>query len=410
MRFQGCRVPGPVARYQPRPAGPPTTTGYQYISPPPGFGYPDGWVLRLEREVDYHNNDYVPTPTSFRHCDAQTDAVAVGRHAAWIRVANVTTPNSPVHGVAHASSSFRATAVEFQPSHTPNSGALAATTTIRRATAPALPSVLPSTALVDASLAANSIPRGTLVANDAEWTRVQQRETSQFEPSKMALAKRTAGLIEWPVTEEERAQRIHDGVSANYHGDTSIARNRGIAGLTAHRNCAFWTTGLPPRSAVISPPESREDAMGAGANTRTSAASVVFFDFAAAWKFWNTYRHAGFIIAGYRARVVFNRVGVVENRPAPANATRVIEVRGPRDVVSEQYLIRVFEEYISFDLDEVILLNEGAKARTLGVHFGSWRTQAKSAMRMIGDRFWRFPGVRCCYGIDLCGQIWRRFG
>lgn len=221
---------------------------------------------------------------------------------------------------------------------------------------------------------------------------------------------------------EQRTAATRNGQSANYEGDPTIRRNQGVTNLPNHLNHAFWITGLPPDvttrqlcgsirgfgrvyATVINPPEDTIKATGSGENTRTSAAKLAFFDLPAAQAFYQAYGAFGWRVGGYSAKVMFNRIGMQRDETAPEDASRVIVLRGPKNIVNYRYLAQMFGEKIAFDVDVFVIRWEDEHDREAEFHFGSWRAQAEAAVKMLRMEKEMFPGVRYRYGFDPCAGV-----
>lgn len=218
-------------------------------------------------------------------------------------------------------------------------------------------------------------------------------------------------MRERPTYEVIRS-RIAAGVSPNYRGDHTLARNR-PANIPAEQNCSVWITNLPPDltthdllssitdtgriwASVITPPTRQHG---------TAAAKITFFTAVAAQIFLaraNGPGQPGFIVKGYRARVQPDRNAVAE-APAPASHTRVISIAGPKEVVTVENLTRFFSEQFVYELDEIVPLVTGKVINILEFYFGSYRCQAQWAWRNIReDPLFQEQGVRVKFERDPC--------
>ena len=136
------------------------------------------------------------------------------------------------------------------------------------------------------------------------------------------------------------------------------------------------------------------------------AAKISFFAREAAAKFYNNTR-GGFSVGGHhRAIVVWNRVLVAEHVGGRWDeASRVVIVRGPREVVSRETVTNIIHREIRlYDLAMVCetvypALVDGFVE--LEMHFSSFRAQAQSA-HIVLNRALRRKGVKISYGVDPC--------
>ncbi|KAJ0164270.1 hypothetical protein CTA2_1382 [Colletotrichum tanaceti] len=217
-----------------------------------------------------------------------------------------------------------------------------------------------------------------------------------------------------PDFDSQRELKRRLGISPNYAGDASIARNQSAA-IPDSENVAFWITNLPPRvthnqllgqirgigriwACVISPP--------AGDHV-TSAAKVVFFELAAAQKFL---AHCSdpqrrLIVGGYVARVCLNRTKKAEEN-VEGNHSRVVIIQGNPSFVNPATLLQHFSKNFEYDIDEIITHVLNSQMGHVEVRFGSWRSQAETSRQCIkamyppgGDLS---PVWSLRYGIDPC--------
>ena len=272
---------------------------------------------------------------------------------------------------------------------------------------PILPPSAPVTPLVLAAPVAPATPIAqmtALLARDATLD-------SDFEPTRMQ--QEAMGLVHPRTTQDVETLRAN-GSSINYQGNASLPANMS-ADIPDHANCGFWLTGLPPLTTcamvlaavrdigrvfcvVVNPPERRK-------NIPTSAAKIVFFELAAAQRFWAWYGpgRTPFIVGGYRATIERNRTRVAESQE-PSFCSRVLVVAGPADVVTVAGLLQLFDRKIVYQIDG-ILVGEvqfwpTGPTRTIEVRFGSFRYQAQTAYGMLKGQ----PGLRVAYGRDPCDR------
>ncbi|KAK4040355.1 hypothetical protein C8A01DRAFT_35593, partial [Parachaetomium inaequale] len=217
-------------------------------------------------------------------------------------------------------------------------------------------------------------------------------------------------------------------MSANYRGDAAVASNRS-ADIPEEENCSVWMEGLPRNVTTY-------QLLGAIRNIGrvwqthtvrpsghhvTAAAKVTFFTAAAA-QLMIARSRGGIRVQGYLATVLYNRTRVAE--PAePADHTRVLTflerannragfvvdnlrararpdhnpvaeggdsgdpsvVAGPREIVTEQYMVAYFSRRFEYKLDQIDPLVLGRSINVLEFRFGSYRCQAQWAWRNIRD-------------------------
>ncbi|GJC80485.1 hypothetical protein ColLi_03323 [Colletotrichum liriopes] len=217
-----------------------------------------------------------------------------------------------------------------------------------------------------------------------------------------------------PDFDSQRELKAQLGISPNYAGDATIARNRS-APIPDSQNVAFWITNLPPTvtcnqllgqirgmgrvwACVISPPTKHHV---------TSAAKVVFFELAAAQKFYAhcTNPQRRLIVGGYVAHVCLNRTKKAEE-DVGGNHSRVVTIMGNPSFVNPRTLLRWFINHFEYEIDEIITHALNKEMGHLEIRFGSWRSQAEACRQAIkavfppgGDQspVWVFR-----YGTDPC--------
>ncbi|KZL81730.1 f-box domain-containing protein [Colletotrichum incanum] len=217
-----------------------------------------------------------------------------------------------------------------------------------------------------------------------------------------------------PEFDSQRELKAQLGISPNYAGDATIARNQS-APIPDSQNVAFWITNLPPKvncnqllgqirgmgrvwACVISPPTEHHV---------TSAAKVVFFELAAAQKFYAhcTNPQRRLIVGGYVAHVCLNRTKKAEE-DVGGNHSRVVIIMGNPSFVNPRTLLRWFNTHFEYEIDEVITHVLNKEMGHIEIRFGSWRSQAEACRQAIkavyppgGDQspIWVFR-----YGTDPC--------
>jgi hypothetical protein len=212
------------------------------------------------------------------------------------------------------------------------------------------------------------------------------------------------------------------GVSYNYRGDLTNPKNLS-ADIPDSNNCSFWIRQLPSTSTVssllaavrgigrvyctvITPPNPLR-------GFSTAAAKLVFFELAAARRFWDRYGSGGrlsmpFVVGGGRPAIVErNRTKVAESEH-PRHFSRVVRVSGPEELLNVDEMLAEFAAKFSFQIDDIFVTTEHRSSTdgpqqvyyTIEFRFGSFRCQAQSAHHMISRR----PGLSVQYGRDPCDQ------
>lgn len=255
------------------------------------------------------------------------------------------------------------------------------------------------------------------------------RPQHPFKPMNMKLDPDAAKR---PLTEEEKRYRDEHGISHNYKGDSRNPSNES-ANIPDDENCSVWITLLPPDCtykdllgavavhrpgqvffSVISPPKEPTDAREARlASSRTCAAKIVFYKAAAARHLIHVSGRGEFVVRGFRARVIANKIKVA---PQPDNGiftSRVVWITGPPRVVNEEYLTELFEGYFRWDTEEILVRvepDEGEEdskkkasgERTIEWRFAAYHCQAGSALPTINSYC---TEATPCYAPDPCAQV-----
>ncbi|KAK0722058.1 hypothetical protein B0T26DRAFT_701176 [Lasiosphaeria miniovina] len=246
------------------------------------------------------------------------------------------------------------------------------------------------------------------------------------------------------LSSQEALGMMIQGFSPRYKGDPLLERNRSAA-IPPDANCSLFVIGLAPDLTTrdllaairdtgrvyathINPPEmSRGHA--------TSAAKIIFFERAAAERFYNRFAADGFLPGNtgalsttipttndpntlpttasapfYSGRVVWNRIRSAET-DAGGCKSRVLLISGPAALVSEPVLHAYFSSKMEYQVDEVRHLGFADMGDQSGGHralvefrFGSYRCQAEAA-RMALSREFKEYGVVCEFGRDPCDRI-----
>lgn len=261
--------------------------------------------------------------------------------------------------------------------------------------APALPLPLP---LPRAPAPAPAPPRGANSRPQGFRHTAGQRQQNQgFRPMNSKLDPEAKNR---PLTKEEVEYRKALGISPNYRGEATNPQNIS-ANIPDDENCSLWLTNLPPHCSYrdllaavarhqpgriyatsISPPDAESD--HTLPSHRTSAAKMAFYRPEEATRLLQLCSMGLLKVQGYRVRAVRNRVKVPANL-GKDNTSRCLVIWGPRALVNEIQLTRLFNTFFTFDTDEVILRHEGENVRCLEWRFGSFRAQAESAEKMLTD-------------------------
>jgi hypothetical protein len=238
----------------------------------------------------------------------------------------------------------------------------------------------------------------------------RQLQIAPFRPSSM-IREEVRVRRENP-TPQDIARRVAAGVSANYKGDYTLARNR-PADIPEHENCSVFVTGLPGDvttnqllsairdtgriwASVINPPV---------AGHGTAAAKITFFTPAAAQTFLaraNGQGQPGFVVGGCMTLVRPDR-----NRVPAANEldghTRCLTIAGPRAIVNQAFFDAYFSERFKYETADIDVLVAGRVLNVIEWQFGSYRCQAQWAWRSIReDEFLQNLGVRVNFERDPC--------
>ncbi|KAK2038474.1 hypothetical protein LZ31DRAFT_635381 [Colletotrichum somersetense] len=194
-----------------------------------------------------------------------------------------------------------------------------------------------------------------------------------------------------PDLDSQRELKARLGISPNYAGDATILRNQS-APIPDSQNVAFWITNLPPNvthsqllgqihgmgriwACVISPPTG---------DHVTAAAKLVFFELAAAQKF---YAHCSnprrrLIVGGHVAHVCLNRTKKAEE-DVGGNRSRVVIIMGDPSFVNPSTLLQWFRNHFEYDIDEIVTHALNKEMGHIEIRFGSWRSQAESCRQAI---------------------------
>jgi hypothetical protein len=211
-------------------------------------------------------------------------------------------------------------------------------------------------------------------------------------------------------TAADIARRVTAGVSPSYRGDYTWALNQ-LADIPAEQNCSVWVTNVPPNvttnmllgvivetgrvwASVISPPTRKFG---------TAAAKITFFTPGAALKFLRRANSPrGFVVDSLRARAVPDRNPVAEPSDLEDHS-RVISIRGSKDLINEELLTAYFAQRFQYQIDEVVTLVRGKCINVLESRFGSYRCQAQWAFANLqADERFVSQDVWVKFRRDLC--------
>ena len=216
-----------------------------------------------------------------------------------------------------------------------------------------------------------------------------------------------------PLDDENAAyQRMLAGFSPNYRGNIALARNRSAA-IPPTENCSLFVTGLPPSITVrqllaavrdtgrvyathLNGPEPHK-------GHPTCAAKLVFFERAAAERFYDRHVQAGLRVDGYPGyvgKVVWNRIKTAAP-DLPRHYTRVLMISGPAALADPEFLTGYFRSKLEFEVDEVFDRGAAGDRRLVEYRFGSFRCQAEAA-KMALSREMGELGVQIWFGPDPC--------
>lgn len=205
-------------------------------------------------------------------------------------------------------------------------------------------------------------------------------------------------------------EKIQKGFSPNYKGNIRIPRNRS-AEIAPEENCSVFVVGLPAR---LDTHELLSHVRGVGRvyathiNTPepdrghyTCAAKIIFFERAAAERFYLKCQLRGFIVRGHPARVLWNRIRTAEQQDYNWRVkSRVLIVSGPREFVNENALTAYFRTKFEFQVDAVITHTKGTDTALVEYRFGSYRCQAEAAKMALSREHGLL--VKTWFGRDPC--------
>lgn len=213
-----------------------------------------------------------------------------------------------------------------------------------------------------------------------------------------------------PLSPEEIAFRIDNGISLNYHGNQVNPRNIS-ANIPDKENCAVWITNLPATCTIrdllqalmqirpgrvwashINPPEEGRH--------RHAAAKIIFYHPSEAKRFLDLSISPGIVIEGRRLCVIYNKQRVAAQEYT-FPTSRALEIKGEKKIVNETFLRSLFEQHFRFQDEAVEVLAEFDDVRVIEWRFGSMRAQAGAAYKLL-ERM--YPCVDIRYATDPCAQ------
>lgn len=213
-----------------------------------------------------------------------------------------------------------------------------------------------------------------------------------------------------PLSQEEVAFRIDNGISLNYHGDQVNPRNMS-ANIPDKENCAVWITNLPATCTIrdllralmhyrpgrvwashINPPEEGRH--------RHAAAKIIFYHPNEARRLLDLCISPGIVIENRRMCAIYNKQRVAAQEYA-FPTSRALEIKGAKKIVNETFLRSLFEQHFRFEDEAVEVLAEFDDVRVIEWRFGSMRAQAGAAYKLL-ERM--YPCVDIRYATDPCAQ------
>ncbi|KAK1501972.1 hypothetical protein CTAM01_05410 [Colletotrichum tamarilloi] len=225
-----------------------------------------------------------------------------------------------------------------------------------------------------------------------------------------------------PECDPQKDLKMAQGVSANYKGDALNPRNLSDD-IPECKNVSFFLTNLPADvtysqllgqirgmgrvwATVINPPDGHEHF--------TSAAKLVFFELAAAQRFYAHCRNPArrLIISSYAVKIVRNRVRKAEEDIGGYHS-RVLVVTGELSFVNKDTLLRYFRTKLDFDTEDVIAHVQDPQTGMgeLEIRFACYRNQSESARQALSKEYppgATLPDGRMSpiwelrYGVDPC--------
>ncbi|KAI0381911.1 hypothetical protein F5Y04DRAFT_280558 [Hypomontagnella monticulosa] len=215
--------------------------------------------------------------------------------------------------------------------------------------------------------------------------------------------KKTAG---WGRQPSDSISNTRRPPTSRYLGNHSLARNR-CADIPDRLSCRLWITGLPPDCTVSKllgsirgmGPVYATHMNGPEFPKPTSAASLTFFAASSANQFLLWHSLHPFTIDGYTTKVVRHRVKT-ESFPVDGQS-RVISIRGSREIVNPDFLKELFSKRWGIEYTTDFLeYRPGKEISEIVWAFGSWRAQANGAYIGLRNHFADYVTVK--YLPDPC--------
>lgn len=227
----------------------------------------------------------------------------------------------------------------------------------------------------------------------------------------MLLQKMQSLAIKKPENGPVNHVRRH--FSPHYQGDIFLTANQS-ENIPEDANCSLFIVNLPPNVTThellaaihrmgplgrifaihINAPEPQRNHPGC-------AAKVVFFKRDVAFKFYNLCELNGFLVQGFSARVMWNRIKTSEKpHLAKSDASRVLLVGGPPGEVNAEALTNFFQQKLEFQVDRILTHVRGVPGKEDAVieyRFGSFRCQAQAAKMALAREK---PYIRCFFAKD----------
>lgn len=214
-------------------------------------------------------------------------------------------------------------------------------------------------------------------------------------------------------SENGPVNHIRRNFSPKYQGDIFLPANQS-ENIPEEKNCSLFIVNLPPDLTTpallaaihrmgplgrifaihINAPEPQRNHPGC-------AAKVVFFKRNVAHKFFNLCELNGFLVQGYAARVMWNRIKTSQKQHlVDSDASRVLLIGGPPNEVNSEALTNFFRQKLEFQIDRIITHVSGLQGKEDAVieyRFGSFRCQAQAAKMALAREK---PHIRCFFAKD----------
>ncbi|KAI1802414.1 hypothetical protein F4811DRAFT_529754 [Daldinia bambusicola] len=172
--------------------------------------------------------------------------------------------------------------------------------------------------------------------------------------------------------------------NANYQS-TVLSRRNYVKSITDEETCSVWVTYLPPYcdyamlahalketgkiySMLIHPPRD---------NDPSSAAKIVFWDRQGVDRLIQLFVSGEFMVGRSRPNVTYCRRKVSDQ--IPSVQTRVLEIRGPMQIVNPEFLYDFFIQRFQFDVENIKIMKVRNGIVTMRWTFSSYRCQSQFA-------------------------------